>query len=327
MGGIQGCRVFKIPGVRRLIERFGPTQDFNWADAMKLINYDPGTRCADFGAHEHLYLEPRDKSSLEPRDAFLYLIKQNVFRVGLTLECPSCQLPFWRALDEIKTLATCDYCGREFNITPQLKDDKWAYRPSGLFGRGYVKQRQTRRDSPIEPDSFEESDHQEGSVPVALTLQQLERTLHHNFAMWLPAMELEPLTASIQKCETDFVVLCQDFRGRIKLVIGECKAHREITAEDVHNLSAVANAFPRDRFDVFLVFSKTGKFNAQEIERCRPANSDARQRTILLSDRELEPYSVYERSSQEFAIDSTAVSVEDMAEATRGIYFEPRPKN
>jgi hypothetical protein len=312
--------------VRRLIEQFGPTQDFFWTDAMKFITYDLDNRCADFSAHEHLYLEPRDKASLEPKDAFFYLLKQNVFRVGLKLMCPSCQLPFWRALDEIKTLVTCEYCGREFNITPQLKDDKWAYRPSGLFGRGYTKQKQTQRDSAIESEAFEESDHQEGSVPVALTLQQLDTTLHHNFVLWLPAMRLQPLTAPIEKCETDFVLLCQDFRGRIELVIGECKANCEITEEDVRKLSKIANTFPPDRFDVFLVFSKTGQFTAQEIERCRAADSDTRRRTILLSDRELEPYFVYERTSKEFAIDETAVSLEDMVEATRGIYFEPRPK-
>jgi hypothetical protein len=89
----------------------------------------------------------------------------------------------------------------------------------------------------------------------------------------------------------------------------------------------VADAFPTDRFDVFLVFSKAGHFKPEEIECCRGADSKGRPRTILLSERELEPYDLYERAAKEFAINEIAVSFEDMVEATRGIYFEPQPKS
>ena len=101
----------------------------------------------------------------------------------------------------------------------------------------------------------------------------------------------------------------------------------QIDEDDVRNLSKVADAFPTDRFDVFLVFSKTGEFTPDEIQRCRAADSNTRRRTILLSERELEPYFIYERSAKEFAIKETAVSLEDMVEATRGIYFEPRRRS
>jgi hypothetical protein len=211
-------------------------------------------------------------------------------------------LKFWRALDDLQTLLICEYCGKEFNVTPQLKDRDWAYRRSGLFGR---------------------EDNQEGGVPVALTLQQLETTLHRPI-LWLPALNLKPLTAKIEKCETDFVLLYQSWRGRVSLVIGECKTNREIDADDVRNLAKVADAFPTDRFDVFLVFSKAGQFTPDEIERCRSADSKTRPRTILLSARELEPYRIYKQTAKEFAIDETAVSLEDMVKATRGVYFEPR---
>jgi hypothetical protein len=169
-------------------------------------------------------------------------------------------------------------------------------------------------------------DNQERGVPVALTLQQLEATLRGYPIFWLPAMTLEPVTTQVEKCETDFVMLCQDWPGRLKLVMGECKASGNIDAEDVRNLSIVADAFPPDRFDVFLVFSKTSNFKQEEIDCCRAANSQGKHRTILLAERELEPYFVYERAGKEFAINDVVVSLEDMVEATRGIYFEPRPK-
>jgi hypothetical protein len=298
MGGIQGCRAFKIKGVRTLIDRFSPTQNFTRSEALRLIG-------ANFGAYEQLYIGVRDKEHLTPPDVFSYLLEQRVFRVGLQLQCPTCKLEFWRALDDVQTLLTCEYCGKEFNVTPQLKGRDWAYRPSGLFGRG---------------------DKQEGGVPVALTLQQLDTTLHRPI-LWLPALNLQPLTAEIEKCEIDFVLLYQNWRGRVTLVMGECKTNMEIDEDDVRNLSKVADAFPRDRFDVFLVFSKAGEFTPDEIQRCRAADSNTCRRTILLSERELEPYFIYERTAKEFAIEETAVSLEDMVEATRGIYFEPRRRS
>jgi hypothetical protein len=296
MGGIQGCRVFKIKGVRDLIEQFSPMQDFTLGDAMRLIS--PG-----FQAYEQLYIGNRQGERLTPSDAFSYLLDRKILRVGLKFKCPSCQLPFWRALDDAQTLLICDNCGNEFNAAPQLKDRSWAYRPSGLFGRG---------------------DKQEGGVPVALTLQQLETTLATHPITWLPAMNLSPLSVQIEKCETDFVLVSQDWRGRVKLVIGECKTNKNIEASDVQNLSKVADSFPADRFDVFLVFSKTGNFSDEEIDLCRAADSSNRRRTILLSARELEPYSIYEQAAKEFAINATAVSLEDMVEATGGIFFDPR---
>jgi hypothetical protein len=306
MGGVQGCRVFKIRGVRNLIEDFAPTQSFMRSDALRRIgNVDPLTGKADFSAYEHLYLEPRDKEALKPDDAFVYLLKQGVLRVGLNLRCNSCQLTFWRALDDVKTSVICDYCGRDFNVLPQLKDRDWAYRPSGLFGR---------------------ADHQEGGIPVVLTLQQLDATMRSSAILSLPAMRLAPITANIENCETDFVLVCQDWHGRIELIIGECKANGEISEDDVRKLSKVADAFPIERFDVFIVFSKTGRFTPEEVARCRKADRPDRKRTVLLSERELEPFFPYETAAKEFAIHESCIRMENMVEATEGIYFEPRPK-
>jgi hypothetical protein len=47
---------------------------------------------------------------------------------------------------------------------------------------------------------------------------------------------------------------------------------------------------------------------------------------ILLLNRELEPYFVYEWAAKEFEIDSTAISFEDLAKTTQELYFHPRPK-
>ncbi len=92
------------------------------------------------------------------------------------------------------------------------------------------------------------------------------------------------------------------------------------------NLTQVADAFPKDRIAPFIILSKTAPFTADEIARCCAAQPAGRKRWILLSDRELEPYFVYERAAKEFVIDSSAISLEDLANTTHALYFDPKPK-
>jgi hypothetical protein len=74
------------------------------------------------------------------------------------------------------------------------------------------------------------------------------------------------------------------------------------------------------------VFSKTTRFSTEEVERCRAAQGQYQRRVILLSERELEPYFMYEQAEKEFVIPSSAISLEDMAQATQNIYFDPKLK-
>lgn len=311
LNGLQGCRVFKISGVRNLIEKYNPDQSFVRSDAIQTIRQeDPMTQTVGFSKFERLFIEPRETPKLVPEDAFKYLVKNGVFRVGLKLECISCELIFWKHLDEVKTVLNCEYCGNEFNITPQLRDRDWAYRRSGLFGR---------------------DDHQGGSIPVVLTLQQLDTFTHTHPSIFTTSMEIEPITAAIDKCEIDFVLLTKTYDSKVQIVIGECKTHKEITDQDVANLIKVADAFPRERFDVFVLFSKLNGFSEEEVKRCKKAQDQYRKRVIMLTDRELEPYFIYERTKEEFIIDEHAHTLDDLATNTEIIFFRhipasPRPE-
>ncbi len=308
MGGVQGCRVFKIAGVRALIEKYKPFHSFTRSEATKIIGEnDPDTNIPNFARYESLFIEPREGAKLKPHHVFDYLARKNVFRVGLKFTCPNCELEFWTPLDDLATEVTCEYCGQRFNATPQLKDGAWAYRRSGLFGR---------------------EDHQQGAIPVALTLQQLDTVLNWG-TMFVTSMTIESASGAFANCETDFVIISEKgfYDERLAIAIGECKGHGEITEQDVKNLSQVADAFPRDRIAPFIVFSKTAPFTAEEIARCRAAQPAFGVRVILLSDRELEPYFVYEWAEKQFVINSTVISLEDLANTTHALYFDPKPKN
>jgi hypothetical protein len=319
MNGLQGCRVFKLPGVRKLIEEYGPLKPFTRGAATQMIaQIDPVTM------RPNMPVVFVDGTQLTSSSAFDYLLGKGALRAGLELTCLNCSLDFWLALEGLGHKVACEYCGQTFDVTPQLKDRDWRFRRSGLFGK---------------------DNHQEGALPVVLTLQQLESNINPlgSASLFATSFALSSAGAKISQCETDIVMLTEDADGRMQLVIGECKTggqeheiaepEREvskpeygITQEDVNNLVAVANAFPPERVSVFLVFSKTGPFSASEIARCMSAQEAHQRRVILLSDRELEPYDVYERTAQQFNINAAANSLVDLARATHDIFFKPRLK-
>jgi hypothetical protein len=223
---------------------------------------------------------------------------------------PQLQFEFWTPIGSIGTEVTCELCRVRFNCTPQLKDRDWKFRRSWLFGK---------------------EDHQEGSIPVVLTLRQLNATLGR-FGMqqliFTTAMKLEPISAPIRSCETDFALLNKSFRGPLNFVIGECKSlYGEITQGDLDNLTSIASAINADELKVFILLAKTGQFTADEVRRCKTAASAFPDRVIMLSQRELQPpLFTYESAAREFNVSATAVTLEDMARQTDGIFFNPRLK-
>ncbi|MDP2333021.1 MAG: hypothetical protein Q8M19_20240 [Reyranella sp.] len=303
MGGLDGCRAFRIAGVRTLIENHKPHQSFDRSAAMQIIRGQGHDR--PLSDYQELYIEPRKVGSeLKNSSVLSYLLEKGVFRAGLKFDCPSCQLEFWRSLDDARSRLECDYCGHGFNAAPQLRDKAWAFRRSGLFGN---------------------DDHQEGAIPVLLTLQQLGRMHSMSHGVFTTAMTLKSKDAAIPDCETDFVVMAERGRDhRIQIAIGEAKTRKPITANDVAKLKAVADTFPADRYDVYVVFARLTPFSADEIELIKQANGKYARRAIMLTERELEPYFVYERTAKEFDIERTAVSFENMAIATARVFFEQR---
>lgn len=310
MSRLQKCRVFKISGVRTLIEKYRSDQSFTRSGAIQIIRAkDDNTGKVAFDLYEDLYIESRPiGTKLTPDAVLAYLLRKEVFRAGLRFGCPSCRLEFWTSLDDVRTETTCEYCGHKFNVMPYLKDRDWAFRRSGLFGR---------------------EDHQEGVIPVVLTLQQLQTTFHSHEMLYSTAMNLKPKLANTiklknDKCETDLVVIVpRSIDGKINVAIGECKTRKDISDDDVYNLNVVADAFPRERFNVFVIFSKLMPFSQEELKRMRQLNNEYHRRVILFTDRELEPYFLYERTAQEFKIDRHAVSFEDMAKITEQVFLQP----
>ena len=275
---------------------------------------DPENPDATFADHESLYIEPRPRelTKLRPDAVFAYLVEKGVFRIGAELACPSCRLPSWTALDALKQRVVCELCGHEHDATRQLVGGEWHYRRSGVMGAERNAQ---------------------GAVPVALTLQQLETSLHglaHD--IYSPSLNLQPRAGvDLPRCEVDFVwIVSRTFGGKSAIILGECKDQGPVKLDeferDVDNLRRVANALPHQRFETFVVLSKLAPFTPEEIQRARVLNTKYQRRAILLTARELEPYMIYERTKLEFKnIRGYGSTPEDLAETTAGIYFRDPP--
>jgi hypothetical protein len=310
MGGLQDCRVFKIKGVRDLIEKYSHDQSFTRSAANMTIGQINTKGNPNFSKYEGLVIQHKpSRSKLTPDETFSYLVDKGVFRVGLKFRCNNCELSFWKHIDEVKTFTVCEFCGKEVNVSTQLKDRDWAFRRSGIFGR---------------------DNHQEGGIPVAVTLQQLNTTFFSGHFVYSTALDIT-FEKEDKKCETDFVVLISGYAGRAKLIIGECKTHKEITDQDVENLIEVADSFPEEIIDVFILFSKFGQFTPTEIELIKKTRMEIiimndtiyKDRAIMLSDRELEPYFMYEYASKEFKIEQHGSSVDNLVLNTNKIFIEP----
>jgi hypothetical protein len=306
LGGLQGGRVFKIPGVRRLIKTHGPNASFSKKSALQLIGgKDPDNPGAKFSDHERLFIEARNlRSTLVPQDVFAYLVERGLFRIGADLTCPACRLASWIALDALKQEIVCPLCGELFDATRQLVDEQWSYRRSGVLG--------------LEKNN-------QGAVPVVLTLQQLDSRNHDQKRFYSPSLDFKPKDGTTP-FEVDFVWLASgNARRKSQIVLAECKDRQEdaIDATDVANLRRAADALPRDRFDAFILLAKLAPFSDQEIALARTLNRDHRHRVIMLTARELEPYFLFERTKKEFpAIKEYATSFEDFALITSQIYFK-----
>jgi hypothetical protein len=286
MGGIDAVRAFKIPGVRRLIRTSGLNESVTKNKAYALIGgKDPDNPTANFSDYTDLYIEPRlINSDLTAQDVFAHLVGKRIFRVGADILCSTCNLMSWLSVDDVCQQVDCTYCGSKIDTPKQLLGSELTYRRSGLLG--------------IERNL-------QGAVPVALVLQQLSVNAFQfgmSSTIYSPSLEVEAADGSWDgPKEIDFLAIEFDrhSRGeRNRVVFGEAKDRfKPFDANDVETMKLVAAAFPKERFDVYILFAKLNAFTEGEI--ALAAELAQSHNVILLSDKELEPYHVYDRADPE----------------------------
>jgi hypothetical protein len=164
-----------------------------------------------------------------------------------------------------------------------------------------------------------------GGVPVAVTLQQLDTSLHDRLDMYSSAMNFRSAGADIEACESDFVAVASGALGisetPVQILIGEAKTGKPIDEQDVRKLGKLANAIPKHLGQCFILFSKTETFTADEVVLARTLNSQHERRVILWSQEELEPYFLYERAAGRLGQARYVTTLTDMANVTHQLWF------
>lgn len=142
--------------------------------------------------------------------------------------------------------------------------------------------------------------------------------------LYSPSLDLVPKDGS-QPFEIDFVWMETSVGwDRPAVILGECKDLYENAFEkqDILNLRRAAESLPKNRFDTYLLLAKLSKFTTEEVELAKTLNDGFRPKVIMLTNRELEPYHVYEKTKKEFpAIREYVSSASDLANTTAQIYF------
>jgi phage FluMu protein Com len=114
LGGLQGARVLRAPGVRELLRT---PKWRNWETAL--------TEIARGGLP--------DQRNQTPADVLEKLLARGALVGGLKLQCPSCRMRERYGLDQLGEEMRCPRCRHTFAPTPLLHDSIWEYAASGFF--------------------------------------------------------------------------------------------------------------------------------------------------------------------------------------------------
>jgi hypothetical protein len=266
LGDIENVRVFKIRGVRNLVDGLSSTDAIGRGGATKTI-WNEG----QFKQHEDLYIEQRNTPKLATSDVFDYMLRGDFFRAGLELHCEHCGLANWLSLRQIDDVWVCEYCGHRNQTSLQVRNrGDWRFRKSGLLAR---------------------DNRQEGAIPVLLGLLVLKRIFDHGDFLYAMSHNIKGPT---WKCEADFIAAHSDRREGIEWIFGEAKSEGGcIDVNDIENASRLVNAVREQGMTGHAAFIKTANsFQESELNLFRQL-SDAGIPPVLFTNRELEPYQPY----------------------------------
>ena len=297
-GGIQSCRVFKIRGVRELINSLTK-------DEFVTSNYVFQNICLkeQFKKYEDLFIEPRENSKLTKENVFDFLLNKRVLIPGFELICEKCNQKNWNSINELKDFWKCNYCDSINQIILQLKTKahlKLRYRKSGLFSK---------------------DNNQEGAIPVILTLIQFN-TMLHSFKNFIYTTSLK-LNNNLSNCEVDFCLLNIDrFDGEIEIGIAECKSEGgNIDIKDIKNMKLIRDKFQEKDINCYFIFSKTSdQFTPNERKLFEEELYKKDIPFILFTNKELEPFQIYDEYPKSKIFKKHVFSLKDMAQNTFSIF-------
>jgi hypothetical protein len=297
MGGLLGCRLFRLPGVRKMLARSSAT--YSWSDALREI-HDKGT----YSAYTNVGTAAQ---------TFQRLLEKGVFQAGLHLRCPTCTTTSRYLPGVLDAEIRCSRCGTLFLLAPALADSRWEYQASGFFAH--------------------HSEH--GSIPVILTMLRLEHDVEERALFLAPSHTLKwdgfdcesDFLALSQRHDGTVVVAVGESKG----------GPQKIEPDDVRKLSLVADRMRVAGIECYIVLASTrDSFSDEEMAAFR-AYADSikdewsiddrtqgwrRPYPILFTWRELRSFEAYDREMRDKIPETYAHSFRELAANARFMYYE-----
>jgi hypothetical protein len=272
MGGVQGCRVLKLPGVRKLLRAPATRKGIEWSPACEIISdVDPATKKTSL---EQLDLFLDGERATMPEVVLRHLVKKGVLSPGVALECPKCGERTWYATTRLRKRVPCECCGAVSGTEARLGD----------------KLRLQFKVAPL----WVKADVQFGVIPVILALWRMEELHSLSPGRFLTSVELSGAGAEM---EVDFIGLIEERDERQTVLVGECKSTRERDPDKllakIARLRAWYDAVKGAGLDACVAFvTAEREFDQGLLAECEAMVREKR-RVLLFTARELDPYMIY----------------------------------
>jgi hypothetical protein len=292
MGSLDHCRVFKVRGVRQILDELGDGSILTKGNMYQRVT---STEADEQGKnwrpdlYEDLVLRAGQKRPLGFSTIFDILLESRIVRPGFTLRCPTCFAQDWYHVSEVSETYTCRFCFSSQRVNFALAKE-WQYRSDGLFRI---------------PDSAQ------GSVAVILSLMRLDHFSRDHHGRFVTSRNVL-VRETRNRHEIDYAyVVTDDFKTSYEIVLGQATRFSDFTDIDMQTMADLADRFPRKPY---LAFS-TLKDRYSDADRARLRDLAGRgHRVIALTREELDPYDLFKRF--ELAPAKYAISLAELSENT-----------
>ncbi len=204
------------------------------------------------------------------------LVRKDVLRIGVLLQCPHCQQRTWYPLDGLKASLECERCLQHYPFPVGApREGAWHYRPAGPFA--------------VET-------YAQGAYGVLLALRYIITMEHPDGASWSTSFELK--RGNDEPLEVDFGVFIRPDRmggGETRLILGECKSGDcKFGPKDYKRARKLLKAFPGAAF--FFCTTRAELTPAEKKAIGRIARSGRKE---IIPDRPINPVVVLTRTELE----------------------------
>jgi len=267
------CRVFKIRGVREILDKLGDGSTLTKGNMCKIVK---STTPDEHGKnwrpelYEDLVLKHGQKRPLGFTTIFDVLLDNRILRPGLSFRCKTCFKEDWYHVSEFTEEYTCRYCFASQRV-PFASVHEWQYKSDGLFRI---------------PDSAQ------GSVAVILSLWRFEHLTQADCGRYLTSQNFIASDTG-KRCEIDYAYIVMGSTDTsYDIVLGQATRFSDFSDGDMKNMVEIAERFPKKPFLAFSTLKE--QFSNTDKERLRGLAGQG-YRVIAFTREELDPYDLFER--------------------------------